>query len=121
MKESDFEKWYATHADDCQVNYQESSDLMETVGAKEIFLRSIKKHNLKYTVFVGDGDSSCFGVVREACWDEYGVFYIVTKEECVGHVQMGTRLRTYKKKNARSKAIGWKNCWWWWSAYRQAY
>jgi len=63
-------------------------------------LRSIKKHNLKYTVFVGDGDSTCFGAVREACCDEYGDFYIITKEECVGHVQkrMGTRLRTYKKK-----------------------
>ena len=40
---------------------------MEKEGAKEIFLRSIDKYKLKYTTFVGDGDSGCFG------WDNIPV------------------------------------------------
>ena len=36
-------------------------------GAKEIFQRSIEKYGWKYVEFVGDGDSGCFGTVREVC------------------------------------------------------
>uniref|UniRef100_A0A7M5UK02 Mutator-like transposase domain-containing protein n=1 Tax=Clytia hemisphaerica TaxID=252671 RepID=A0A7M5UK02_9CNID len=106
MTESDFQKWYETHAKECEINHKGSSDFMETSGAKEIFLRSIDKYNLKYTVFVGDGDSSCFGSVKEACEEVYGDGYNLNKEECVGHVQkrMGTRLRTYKK-NMRGQKL----------------
>ena len=78
---------------------------METQGSKEIFLRSIEKYNLKYVEFVGDGDSGCFGALREVCEKEYGDEYVVRKEECVGHVQkrMGTGLREYKRKNRGRK------------------
>ena len=73
---------------------------METQGAKEIFLRSVAKRNMKYVEFVGDGDSGCFGSVKKACYEKYGDGYVVVKEECVGHVQkrMGTGLREYKRK-----------------------
>ena len=73
---------------------------METQGPKEIFLRSVEKMNMKYVEFVGDGDSGCFGSVKEACYEKYGDGYVVVKEECVGHVQkrMGTGLRECKRK-----------------------
>ena len=56
------------------------------------------KRNLKYTVFVGDGDTDCFGRVHDECKRVHGDSYIVTKEECIGHVQkrLGTALRKYK-------------------------
>ena len=69
-------------------------------GAVEMFTRSIEKHKLFYYVFVGDGDSSTFGAVVEAVKEKYGNEYIVTKEDCIGHIQkrMGANLRLYKNK-----------------------
>ena len=67
---------------DCSINHSGSSDQMETQGAKEIFLRSVEKRNMKYVEFVGDGDSGCFGSVKEACYEKYGDGYVVVKEEC---------------------------------------
>ena len=98
--EQEFNKWVETHKTECCINHVGSSDFMETQGAKSIFLRSISTRNLRYTTFVGDGDSSCFGVVAKACSEMHGQEYIVVKEECVGHVQkrMGSRLRSYKTK-----------------------
>ena len=40
---------------------------MEITGAIEIFLRSIDNRKLRYTTFVGDGDSASFASVRDAC------------------------------------------------------
>ena len=40
--------WYEEHRDNCCINHSGSSDSMEKEGAKEIFLRSIDKYNLKY-------------------------------------------------------------------------
>ena len=74
---------------------------MERQGAIDIFLRSTEKYGLRYTTFVGDGDSSTYGDVKQHCYDKYGEVYCVTKEECVGHVQkrLGRALRDYKQKN----------------------
>ena len=67
---------------------------METKVAVEMFSQSIPKRNLIYTLFVGNGDSSCFGTVKESLKD----IYDVEKEECVGHVQkrIGSALRNVK-------------------------
>ena len=107
----DYLDWKEAHKDNCQVNHFGSSESMETNGAVEIFLRSIDKRSLRYTLFVGDGDSSCFGTVKEALKD----LYCVEKEECVGHIQkrMGSALRTFKKdhkgrKLADGKGVGGK-------------
>ena len=64
-----------------------------------MFLRSIGNRNLRYTVFVGDGE------VCETCVDMYGDSYLVAKEECVGHIQkrMGTGLRESKRKKMGQK------------------
>ena len=78
---------------------------METVAAVEIFSRSIEKRKLKYTTFVGDGNSSSFGRVKAALDEKFGPDYEIKKEECVGHVQkrLGTALRKYKKDNKGKK------------------
>ena len=72
---------------------------MECKGAIAIFKRSIEHRGLKYTKFIGDGDSSCFGKVLDAVKNVYGDSYPIEKEECVGHIQkrMGSALLEYKK------------------------
>ena len=67
---------------------------MEVVGAKRVFERSIEKHNLRYTKYLGDGDSKSFTSVK---FTYPGIE--VQKLECVGHIQkrVGTRLRNLKK------------------------
>ena len=85
----------------CNINHSGSAGSMEASGAVEMFLRSIDKHGLIYKIFVGDGDSSSYGKVKERCLQEFGEIYDVEKEECVGHIQkrLGTALREYKRKN----------------------
>ena len=60
------EEWKKKNEKTCCINHAGSSDAMEAGGAVEMFLNSIDKHNLKYTTYVGDGDSSSFGCVSEA-------------------------------------------------------
>jgi hypothetical protein len=45
-----------------EINHEGSSEEMEAVAAVQIFSRSIETRKLKYTTFVGDGDSSSFGL-----------------------------------------------------------
>ena len=75
------------------------------MSAVDIFSRSIETRNLEYTTFVGDGDSSSFGRVKEALEKKFGTGYEVKKEECVGHVQkrLGTALRKYKNDKKKQK------------------
>ena len=99
-----FLKWKQLHESQCMINHKGSSDAMESEGAVEIFLRSVDK-GLRYTTFVGDDDSSCFGDVHAKCLEVYGDEYTVRKEECVGHVQkrLGRGLREYKRKAKGTK------------------
>ena len=60
---------------------------MEATAAVEIFTTSVSSRKLKYTTFVGDGDSSSYGRVKEAQEEKFGSDYQIRKEECVGHVQ----------------------------------
>ena len=109
MKSSlEYVKRQERHSSKCDVNHEGSSEKMEKQGAVDIFLRSIQTRKLKYTIFVGDGDSASFGSVKDACSDMYGDTYIVQKEECVGHIQkrMGTALKGMKLNDG--KTIGGK-------------
>ena len=70
---------------------------------------------LKYTTFVGDGDSSSFGWIKEALDKEFGAAYEINKEKSVWHVQkrLGSDLTRYKnntkgKKLLDSKSVGGK-------------
>ena len=82
---------------------------MESAGAVAIFTRSVQRYGVRYTKYLGDGDSKGFKkVVESRPYD--GVQ--IEKLECIGHVQkrMGSRLRRLKKdykgkKLADGKAI----------------
>ena len=50
-----FEEWEEKHK--CDINHKGSSGGMESVGALAIFKRSVTKYNLRYTIYLGDGDS----------------------------------------------------------------
>lgn len=88
----------------CKANYTGVSGGMESVGAVTIFERSMKKYDVRYVNYLGDGDSKAFKRVVES--KPYGDTEI-TKLECVGHVQkrMGTRLRKIKKDHS-GKRLG---------------
>ena len=96
-----YRTWYEQHKNSCSINHEKSAESMEKNAAVEMFQRSKGLHNLKYTTYVGDGDSSSFGEVAAAMQEEYGDEYIVVKEDCIGHIQkrMGSNLRRYKNKN----------------------
>ena len=69
---------------------------------------------MKYIAFTGDGDSSSFGVVAEACKTTYGD-YIVIKEECQIQKRMGHGLWELKKRQqgqklSDGKPFGSKDC-----------
>ena len=105
-KETDqYKYWHENHKSRCEINHEGSSGEMEASGAIEIFLRSIESRGLQYIDFVGDGDSSSFGRVKEALEGKYGKDYEVRKEECVGHIQkrIGTALREFKNKRKSCK------------------
>ena len=67
---------------------------MEIEGVKRLFRRSEEDHGLRYTTYVGDGDSRSFTIITKL--QPYGPEVEIKKEECVGHIQkrMGTRLRS---------------------------
>ncbi|GFV32417.1 uncharacterized protein TNCV_1677031 [Trichonephila clavipes] len=86
---------------------------MEVDGMLRIFNRSEKLHNLKYSNYIGDGDTKTFNALSEN--KPYGDDHLIQKIDCVGHVQkrMGTRLRKLKlvyskKKLSDGKTIGGK-------------
>ena len=86
----EYERWKNEHS--CTINHRTSSGAMEVTGAINMFQRSVDLHKLKYTGYIGDGDSKAYQNVSQA--RPYGDVEI-KKLECIGHVQkrMGTRLR----------------------------
>ena len=92
----EYNEWKVNHC--CKINHKGSAAAMEPVGAVRIFQRSEMTRNLRYTKYLGDGDSSSFKKVVEC--RPYGDKKI-EKLECVGHVQKrcGTRLRRLKNAN----------------------
>lgn len=94
-----YRKWAAQHGDKCTLTHNGSSGSMEAAIVKDIFHRSVAKHNLQYTRFIGDGDTNTYKQIAQS--QPYGPDVAVPKIECVGHVQkrMGTRLRNLKKSN----------------------
>ena len=70
--------------------------MLETAGTTEIFVRFIQKRKLRYTIFIGDDDSSPYPSVVQA--DPYPGT-VVEKGECIVHVQkrVGTNLRKLRK------------------------
>ena len=95
LKKSDpdkFQRWKKLHQ--CKLNHVGSAGGMELTGAKRIFGRSVSKHKLCYTDFLGDGDSKAFTTIENIYPGR-----TVIKLECVGHIQkrVGNRARKLKK------------------------
>ncbi|GBM29710.1 hypothetical protein AVEN_156896-1 [Araneus ventricosus] len=86
------------HLQKCKRNFEGNSVKMEVDGAQSIFRRSESKYNVRYTQYLGDGDSKALNTIIEK--NMYGDQCSVTKLECIEHVmkRMGTRLRRLKTK-----------------------
>ena len=95
------ERWSLTHQ--CKMNHKGSAGAMEAIGAARIFLRSEESRKLRYTQYLGDGDSASFKKVSDQ--KPYGEDVEIEKLECVGHVQKrcGTRLRRLINDNKGKK------------------
>lgn len=98
MAAEEFDLWYSSHKDKCEVNHKGSSPAMEQTGATELFCRSCEKYGLRYTQVISDGDTKTISHLNDVV-KPYGEDVTIIKHECVGHVQkrVGTRLRDAKK------------------------
>ncbi|GFV16991.1 uncharacterized protein TNCV_3346861 [Trichonephila clavipes] len=66
-------------------SFCKGSGMMETVGMVRIFQRSLSHRSVRYTSYIGDGDSKTFSSITAS--NPYGEDITVSKIECVGHVQ----------------------------------
>ncbi|GFV06511.1 uncharacterized protein TNCV_2948331 [Trichonephila clavipes] len=80
-----YNKWQRAHKISCRKNYSGSAGKMEVDGMLRIFNRSEKLHNLKYSNYIGDGDTKTFNALSEN--KPYGDDHLIQKIECVGYVQ----------------------------------
>lgn len=87
----------------CQKNYDGTSGGMESHGVLKIFERSLDSRSVRYTNYLGDGDSKAFDQVCGL--QVYGEGVSISKLECIGHVQkrMGSRLLKLKTDNKKKK------------------
>jgi hypothetical protein len=92
IDQAEYENKKMNHASFCSLNFEGSSGAIEQEAAKIIWSRSIDNLQMRYTTFIGDGDSSAYNTVVNL-----GIYDII-KEECVNHVckRLGTRLRKLK-------------------------
>ena len=81
------------------MNHEGSAGSMEAVGVVNIFQKSLVDLQLRFTTYIGDGDSKAYSDVVKAL--PYGPENRSSRGECVGHVQkrVGGRLRKFKKEN----------------------
>ena len=95
INDPSYKDWQINHI--CLINHDKSSDAMESAGAVKMFSRSVEKNKLRYTSYIGDGDTSSFNDVVKS--QPYGPDVVIDKKECIGHVQkrMGTRLRNMRQ------------------------
>ena len=93
----EFSDWWEGHRASCEVNYCGSSSVMESTGVPAIWKRSVSKNKLRYIQMISDGDSKTFKLLSDQL--PYGASNLVSKHECVGHVQkrMGKTLREKAK------------------------
>lgn len=85
----------------CVANYSGTSGGMEVAGVTKIYERSVVENQVRYTNYLGDGDSKAFETVKNL--KPYGDEVVISKLECVGHIQkrMGGRLRRLKLANKK--------------------
>lgn len=99
---AEYENWLKSHPPLCEATHDGSSGSMEAKSAVDIFARSLENNNLRYTRYIGDGDTNSFKSVLDS---KPYMDKEIEKIECVGHVQkrMGTRLRKLKSSMSGKK------------------
>lgn len=106
----EYYEWHSKHVEDnnCSANHEGAAGNMEAASILEMFQRSLEKYGLRYTSYIGDGDSKTFTKIVNS--KPYGEDVVITKKECVGHVQkrMGTRLRELVKKTVQETIVNGK-------------
>ena len=92
-----YEEFHVDHDPVCKITHTGSAGSMESVAILKVYQRSLAKNQLRYTTYLGDGDSSSYNTVVAA--KPYGEDTEIKKGECIGHVQkrVGSRLRRLKK------------------------
>ena len=91
-----FEEFMSTHENECEINHEGSAGAMEVKGVVTCFSSSVEKYNLRYTQYLGDGDTKSFlEVVKSNPYNGTDV----NKLECIGHIQkrVGSRLLKLRK------------------------
>lgn len=106
-KDSDpeaYEEWLSLHEDDCDINHKGSASKMEVDSVKDMFGRSISEYGVKYSRYIGDGDSATYKGLLDL--NPYDI--PIEKLECYLHVKkrMGSRCRSLKKAD---KSLGGKS------------
>ncbi|GFV40929.1 uncharacterized protein TNCV_2665201 [Trichonephila clavipes] len=90
------QNWKILHVKECLKNHNGSAGMMETVGMVRIFQRSLSHRSVRYTSYIGDGDSKTFSSITASIRMED---ITVSKIECVGHVQKNGNSFTKIKAN----------------------
>lgn len=77
--------------------------MMEVHAKKLLWLRSLRKHNMRYVTVVSDGDAKAYKSIIDL--QPYGPDCIVEKEDCINHVckRMGTALRNLVSDASKQK------------------
>ena len=92
---SSYEKWLAEHDPICSNNFDGSPQAMEQQLGIYIWERSEELHKLRYTEYLGDGDTHTCDKLNDL--HVYGPDVQILKKDCINHVskRMGTALREY--------------------------
>ncbi|GFV20229.1 uncharacterized protein TNCV_213291 [Trichonephila clavipes] len=85
------------------------AEVMSSYCMDQIFQRSLSHRSVRYTSYIGDGDSKTFSSLTAS--NLYGEDISVKKIECVGHVlnRMETHLQKLKQMSSKlcdGKSIG---------------
>ena len=86
---------FLEHHTNCTINFTGTSQAMEGAIAVDLWSRSVKRNQLVYSTYIGDGDSSSFKRVVES--DPYDGLEPIRKEECLGHLQKRVKKHLTKK------------------------
>lgn len=61
-----FEEWQEEHSQNCSINHEASSGMMEVNGIVRIFERSEERANVRFARYIGDGDAKTYPAVVKA-------------------------------------------------------
>ncbi|GFU59498.1 uncharacterized protein TNCV_1515651 [Trichonephila clavipes] len=89
-----YKKWKILHFKEFLKNHNGSAGKMETEGMVRIFKRSVSHRSVRYTSYIGDGNSKTLSSITAS--NPYGEAITVSKIECVRHVQKGMGTRVYE-------------------------